>query len=84
MPNKTETQDPLGFFKSHSVAKLQKMKGTIWWKKIEKSPQCRKKSKRGTLWSRPVLYVTLETFLVQFLGPTGTFWQPLKILYNFW
>ena len=29
-----------------------------------------KKLKGGTLWSRPVWYVTPETFLVQFLGPT--------------
>ena len=28
--------------------------------------------KKWTLWSRPVLYVTRETFLVQFLGPIGT------------
>ena len=36
--------------------------------------------KKWTLWSRPVLYVTQETFLVQFLGATGTFWRLLKIL----
>ena len=36
--------------------------------------------KKWTLWSRMVLYVTRETFLVQFLGPTGTFWRLLKIL----
>ena len=29
------------------------------------------KTKRGTFWSRPALYVTRETFLVQFPGPTG-------------
>ena len=38
----------------------------------------------GILWSRPVLYVTQETFLVQFLGPTGaikTFVEPLIELF---
>ena len=43
----------------------------------KKVPQCRKKLKGRTLWSRPVLYVTRETFLVQFLGPPGTFWRLL-------
>ena len=38
---------------------------------LKKVAQCRKKSKGGTLWSRPVLYVTRETFLVPFPGPTG-------------
>ena len=39
-----------------------------------------KKLKGGTLWPRPVLYVTRETFLVQLLGPMGTIWRLLKIL----
>ena len=39
-----------------------------------------KKSKGGTFWSGPVLYVTRETFLVQFLGPTGTFWGLLNFV----
>ena len=39
----------------------------------------KKKQKGGTLWSHPVLYVTRETFLVQFPGPTGTIWCPNKI-----
>ena len=75
---KTEMEDPLGFFNIQSVAKLQKkLKGDpsveFFLKKVA---QCR----RRTLWSRPVLYVTRETFLVQFLGPTGTIWRLLKIL----
>ena len=37
----------------------------------EKSLAMSKNIERGTLWSRPVLYVTRETFLVKFLGPTG-------------
>ena len=50
-------------------------------KKIgKKVSQCRRKSKGGTLWSRPVLYVARETFLVEFPGPTGTIWRLLKIL----
>ena len=39
----------------------------------------KQKLKGGTIWSHPKLYVTLETFLVQFLGPTGTIWRPNKI-----
>ena len=41
-------------------------------KKIEKKSHS---AEKWTLWSRAVLYVTRETFLVQFLGPTGTFWR---------
>ena len=46
---------------------------------LKKVAQCRKNLK-GTFWSRPVLYVTRETFLVQFLGPTGTFWGLLNFV----
>ena len=77
MPKKTEREDPLGFFNIHSVAKLQKIEGGdpfvgkfFFEKKLHSAE---KKSKGGTFRSRPVLYVTRETFLVQFLGPTGTF-----------
>ena len=78
MPKKTEREDPLGFFNIHSVAKLQKIEGGLSWGIFfDKS---RTVPKKRTLWSRPVLYVTRETFLVQFLGPTGTFWRLLKIL----
>ena len=79
MLKKTEREDALGFFNIHSVAKLQKIEGGLSWGKnfFEKS---RTVPKKWTLWSRPVLYVTRETFLVQFLGPTGTFWRLLKIL----
>ena len=38
----------------------------------KKSPAMPKKLKGGSLWSRPELYVTRETFLVHFIGPTGT------------
>ena len=37
-----------------------------------------KKTERGTLWSRSVMYVTRETFLVQFLGRTVAIWRLLK------
>ena len=78
MSKKTERGDPLGFFNIHSVAKLQKNEGGLsWGKKFEKS---RTVPKKWTLWSPPVLYVTRKTFLVQFLGQTGTFWRLLKIL----
>ena len=85
MPKKTEREDPLGFFNIHSVSKLQKNEGgTISWGNffLKKVAQCQKnlKGPSGTLWSRPVLYVTRETFLVQFLGTTGTFLRLLKIL----
>ena len=43
-------------------------------KKNEKKIHNAKKLKGGTLWSRPVLYVKRETFLVQLLEPTGTIW----------
>ena len=72
-------ENPLGFFNIHSVAKLQKIEGGgpfVGKKFFEKS---RTVPKKWTLWSRPVLYVTRETFLVQFLGPTGTFWRLLRI-----
>ena len=65
MPKKTERGDPLRFFNIHSVAKHQKNAGgTLWGKKSKKKipkknvSQCRKKLKGGTLWSRPVWYVT--------------------------
>ena len=80
MPKKTEREDPLGFFNIHSVAKLQKIEGGLSWGKSFIFEKSRTVPKKWTLWSRPVLYVTRETFLVQFLGPTGTFWRLLKIL----
>ena len=77
---KTEMEDSLGFFNIHSVAKLQKkLRGGLSWGKIFFG-KSRTVPKKWTLWSRPLLYVTRETFLVQFLGPTGTFWRLLKIL----
>ena len=70
---KTERGDPLGFFNIHSVSKLQKKERGPFEKKIpKKSRNAEKKLKRGTLWPHPVLYVTRETVLVQFLVPTGT------------
>ena len=64
MPKKTERGNPLGFSNIHSVAKHQKKaRGTLWGKIPKKNSeknvsQCRKKLKGGTLWSRPVWYVT--------------------------
>ena len=62
MPKKTERGDPLGFFNIHSVAKHQKKcrgdplgKNFIFRKKCLAAP---KKMKGGSLWSRPVWYVT--------------------------
>ena len=79
MPKKIEWGDPLGFLNIYFVAKLQKIErdplGNFF---SEKSPAMPKKTE--TLWSRPVLYVTRETFLVQFIEPRGTIWRLLKIL----
>ena len=56
--------DPSGFINKHSVAKYQKTQrgdtlGTL--KNFRKNvAQFRKKSKGGTLWARPVLYVSLK------------------------
>ena len=61
---KTQRGDPSGFINKHSVAKYRKTQrgdplGTLknFRKKVA---QCRKKSKWGTLWARPVLYVSLK------------------------
>ena len=71
---------PLGFFNIHSVAKLQKNEEGPFGEKVAMP----KKNKVGTFWSRPVLYVTRESFLAQFPGPTVTIWR-LKILVElFW
>ena len=61
MPKKTERGDPLGFFNIHSVAKHQKNAGGPFGEKFffeKKSRSAEKKTKGGTLWSRPVWYVT--------------------------
>ena len=44
-----------------------------------------KKTERRTLWSRPVLYVTRETLLIQFPGPTGAIQNFVELLVElFW
>ena len=58
MPKKTERGDPLGFFNIHSVAKHA---GGPFGEKIffrKKSLAVPKKMKGGSLWSRPVWFVT--------------------------
>ena len=81
MPKKLK-EGPFGIFQHPFCRKSpKKLKGDPVGKNFpEKSLAMPKKLKRGTLWSRPILYVTRETFLVQFLGPTGTIWRLLKIL----
>ena len=56
----TERGDLLGFFNIHSVAKHQKNAGGPLGKSFfsKKSLAVPKKMKGGTLWSRPVWYVT--------------------------
>ena len=54
---------PLGFFNIQSVAKHQKNAGGPFREKIffrEKSLAVPKKMKGGSIWSRPVWYVTRE------------------------
>ena len=61
MPKKTERGDPLGFFNIHSVAKHQKNAGGPFGEKNffrKKSLAVPKKMKGGSLWSRPVWFVT--------------------------
>ena len=72
MPKKLEG-GPLGIFQHPFCRKTpKKLKGdplgNIFFPKKSRNAE---KTERGTFWSRPVLYVTRETFLVQFLGPTG-------------
>ena len=57
---KTERGDPLRFFNMHSVVKHQKKcRGTLWGNFFfEKKSRSAEKMKRGSLWSRPVWYVT--------------------------
>ena len=65
-----------GFSTSILSQNINKLK----WGKIfsrKKVSHCRKKIERGTLWSRPVWYVTREirkTFLVQFARPNSAIW----------
>ena len=51
----------------------KKLKGAYWGKlfRKKKSRNLEKKTERGDPLASPVLYVTRETFLVQFPGPTG-------------
>ena len=64
MPKKTERRNPSGFSNILSVAKHQKNAGGPFEeKKPKKNPKkmsrsAEKKLKGGTLWSRPVWYVT--------------------------
>ena len=79
VPKKTERGDPLGFSNIHSVAKQQKIEGGPFGGKNfrKKVSRCRKELEGGTLWSRPVWYVTRENrknFLVQFAGPNSAIW----------
>ena len=59
---KLERGDPLGFLKLQFAAKNQKLEGGPFGdkKKFKKSRTVAKKFKGGTLWSCPVLYLTLK------------------------
>ena len=75
VPKKTERGDPLGFSNIHSDAKQQKkIEGGPFGEKKFPKKKSRSAEKKGTLWSRPVWYVTWKTgktFLVQFARPNG-------------
>ena len=74
------------WFNIHSVAKFQKMTGEPFGERIfpKKGSQCRKKPKRGNLWSRPVLFVTRETpFWFSSLDQQVQFGVFLKICLTF-
>ena len=62
MPKKTERVDLLGVFNIHFVPKNQKIEGGTLWGKFfpGKKSHNAEKTERGTLWSRPVWYVTRE------------------------
>ena len=60
MPKKTERGGPYGIFQHHSVAKHQKNAGGPFEEKLfsKKKSRSAEKNERGSLWSRPVWYVT--------------------------
>ena len=62
MPKKTERVDPLGVFNMHFVAKHQKIEGGPFGENFfsGKKSHNAEKTERGTLWYRPVWYVTRE------------------------
>ena len=68
MPKKTERGDPLGFFNIHSVAKHQKNAGGPFGEKFfsKKKSRSAEKMKGGSLWSRPVWYVTRKNRKILF------------------
>ena len=69
---------PFGIFKHPICCKIsKKLKGGPFGEKkiLEKKSHNAEKLKGGTLWSRPVWYVTRKkTFLVQFARPNGAIW----------
>ena len=72
---------PFGIFQHPFCRKTKKkLKGDHLKNFFLKKSLNAEKTERGTLWSRPVLYVTRETFLVQFPGPTGAIWRRLNVL----
>ena len=62
--------DLFGFFTS-IVAKHQKTKGGPFGEFFFSKNSQGRKTERGTLQSRPVLYVTRKTLFVQFPRPNG-------------
>ena len=83
MPKKTE-RDALGFSNIILSQNSKKMKGDPLRKKLSrKVSQCRKQLKGGTLWCRPVLYVTRGTVSFSSLGQRVKFGVSLKFCRTF-
>ena len=73
MSKTTERGNPLGFFNIYCVAKLQKIEGGPFGEFFPEKKRLAmpKKTERGTLWSRPVLYVTRGNFFSSVLWANG-------------
>ena len=73
---------PFGIFQHPFCSKTQKkIEGDTLGKNFpQKSLARSKKLIGGTLWSRTVLHVTRESFLVQFPGPTGAISNFVELL----
>ena len=76
----------LSDFLTSFVAKHQKIEGgSVWGKNFsqKQSLAMPKKIERGTRWSRPVLYVTRETFWISSSGQRVQFGVFLKFCRTF-
>ena len=76
MPKKLKGGTLWGFFNIQSVSKFQNTsRGTVWWKKFQKSLTMPKKTERGDLLVYPGMLLRGKrgkTFLVQFPRPNDS------------